>query len=51
MKSSMYLSKMKTGKIYWGTEQIGEKERQRENGLGREGETAAKEGENSIGEN
>jgi hypothetical protein len=24
---------MKTGKTYWGTEQIGEKERQREDGL------------------
>jgi len=28
---------MKTGKTYWGTKQIGEKERQRENRLGREG--------------
>jgi hypothetical protein len=27
---------MKTCKTYWETEQIGEKERQRENGLGRE---------------
>ncbi len=27
---------MKTGKTYWETEQIGEKERQREKGLGRE---------------
>jgi hypothetical protein len=31
---------MKTGKTYWGAEQIEEKERQRENGLGREGENS-----------
>ncbi len=29
---------MKTGKTYWETEQIGQKERQRENRLGRERE-------------
>jgi hypothetical protein len=33
IKSFKYLSEMRTGKTYWGIEQIGEKERQRENGL------------------
>jgi hypothetical protein len=34
---------MKTGKTYWETEQIGEKERQREKGLGREGQQRRRE--------
>ncbi len=49
IKSTKYLSEMKTGRTYSGIEQIGEKERQRENGLAEREKSHWRREENGMG--